>query len=143
MIVCCLGPAFKDVELADYYATIGLHSSGEFITFNFGAKPFRFDLEKYIQEDKKAITQDILSQPLDHYTMHQIVHSYLLFHGYSQTLEAFEKATQIQRKDTQLKKIEAFSDFEAPAKKLENQEDKVYLNGFSEKKGKLIKLQAN
>lgn len=58
-------------------------------------------------EDKQESIQRILQQPIDHYTIHQIVHSYLLFHGYSQTLESFEKAAQIDRKDTKLTKIDA------------------------------------
>lgn len=98
---------FKDVELKEYYATLGLHSPSEYVTFNFGAKPFKFDLEKLIMEDKQESIQRILQQPIDHYTIHQIVHSYLLFHGYSQTLESFEKAAQIDRKDTKLTKIDA------------------------------------
>ncbi len=98
---------FKDVELKEYYATLGLHSPNEYVTFNFGAKPFKFDLEKLVLEDKQDSIQRILKQPIDHYTIHQIVHSYLLFHGYSQTLESFEKAAQIDRKDTKLPKIEA------------------------------------
>lgn len=131
------GPAFRDVELLDYYATISLHSTGEFVTFNFGAKPFRFDLEKHILQEKKTMTKEILGQSIDHYTMHQIVHSYLLFHGYAKTLEAFEKVTQIQRKDAVLMKAEPFNE-EDPLKKVQCQEDGIYLNGFfSEKKGKL------
>ncbi len=39
------GPAFKEVEIKEFYATIGLHSPSEGVSFNFGSKPFKFDLK--------------------------------------------------------------------------------------------------
>jgi hypothetical protein len=94
--------------LTEFYATIGLHSLNESITFNFGAKPFRFDIEKMILEERKEGSKNILSQPVNPYSLHQIVHSYLNFHGYAMTLEAFEKAAQIERKDAGLPRIDVF-----------------------------------
>jgi len=93
------GPAFKDVELKEYYATIGLHSLNECVTFNFGAKPFKFDLDNVVLEEKRDGIRSILKQPINHFSLHQIVQSYLYFHGYEDTLEAFEKTAQIERKD--------------------------------------------
>ena len=106
---CHAGAAFRDVELKEYYATVGLHSPSDFMTFNFGKKPFRYDLEKRILQEKQEVVKSILSQPINHYTIHQIVHSYLLFHGYAKSLDAFEKAAQIDRNDTKLIKKDAFS----------------------------------
>jgi len=98
------------VELKEYYATIGLHSLNECITFNFGNKPFKFDIEKLIMEEKRENVKGILKQPINHYSLHQIVHSYLNFHGYANTLEAFEKAAQIERRDVGLPRKEVFEE---------------------------------
>lgn len=106
------GPAFKDVELKEYYATIGLHSLNECITFNFGNKPFKFDLEKLILDEKRENVKGILKQPINHYSLHQLVHSYLNFHGYANTLEAFEKAAQIERRDVGLPRKQVLEDLE-------------------------------
>ena len=52
-----------------------------------------------ILEEKKEGIQNILKQPINHYSLHQIVQSYLYFNGYSNTLKAFEKSAQINRED--------------------------------------------
>ena len=109
---CFLGPAFKDVEVKEFYATIGLHSLNECVTLNFGSKPFKFDLEKLILDEKRESVKSILKQPINHYSLHQIVHSYLNFHGYAHTLEAFEKAAQIERRDVGLPRSEVFEEVE-------------------------------
>ena len=38
-------PAFKNVVIRDYYASISLHSINEEVKFNFGKDPFKFNLE--------------------------------------------------------------------------------------------------
>ena len=40
-----IGPAFKDIELCDFHATIGLHSLNECVTMNFGKREFMLSLE--------------------------------------------------------------------------------------------------
>ena len=107
-----------------------MHSPGEFATFNFGAKPFKFDLEKHILAEKQEGVKNIISQPIDHYTIHQIVHSYLLFHGYSKTLDSFENAAQIERKDTKLIKKDLFESKES-RKYGEGDKFEVETNGIS------------
>src|SRR5689334_22011831 len=84
-----------------------MHSPGECLTFNFGAKPFKFDIANMILEEKKQQIINILEQPVDYFTLHQIVHSYLNFHAYADTLKAFEKVAQMERKDVGLPRKEA------------------------------------
>ncbi len=105
-----IGPAFQDIELKEHYATVGLHSMNESVTFNFGNTPFKFDLEKLIMDEKRESIKTILKQPIDHYSLHHIIHSYLNFHGYANTLEAFEKSSQIERKDVGLPRKEVFEE---------------------------------
>jgi len=47
----CPGPAFKDIEIFEYFPTIGLHSQHESIQFNFGNKPFKFDIAEYTNKE--------------------------------------------------------------------------------------------
>mmetsp|Transcript_29712 Transcript_29712/g.27185 ORF Transcript_29712/g.27185 Transcript_29712/m.27185 type:complete len:86 (+) Transcript_29712:367-624(+) len=55
------GPAFKDVELREYHAALSLHSLNEHVTFNFGSKPFTFDIDSMILEEKKEGIKSILN----------------------------------------------------------------------------------
>lgn len=105
-----IGAAFKDVELREYHAALSLHSLGEHITFNFGSKPFTFDIENMILEEKREGIKSILCQPINYNSLHQIVHSYLTFHGYVNTLEAFEKSAKIERRDTGLPRKNVFEE---------------------------------
>jgi len=80
------------------------------VTFNFGNKPFKFDVKQLVLDEKRESVKTILKQPINHYSLHQIVHSYLNFHGYANTLEVFEKTAQIERTDVGLPRSEVFED---------------------------------
>lgn len=84
-------------EQRDFFATIGLHSPGEWVQFNFGAQKFKFKLDDYIKQQKSDIIQDILKQEIQNYDVYQIVHNYLFFNGYFETLKAFETACKYER----------------------------------------------
>jgi len=43
----CLGEAFKEITLGDYYPMIGLRTKNECIEANFGETPFLFEIEEY------------------------------------------------------------------------------------------------
>ncbi|GBC05384.1 hypothetical protein RclHR1_00620024 [Rhizophagus clarus] len=43
----CLGEAFNEINLSDYYPMIGLRSRNECIEVNFGETPFVFEIEEY------------------------------------------------------------------------------------------------
>lgn len=51
--------AFEGVQATELYPTIGLHSKGEKVEVNFGAKPFRFDLEGMILEENELLQREI------------------------------------------------------------------------------------
>jgi len=63
-------------------------------------------------DEKRENVKGILKQPINHYSLHQLVHSYLNFHGYANTLEAFEKAAQIERRDVGLPRKQVLEDLE-------------------------------
>eukprot|EP00850_Spirogloea_muscicola_P020741 SM000225S07020 [mRNA] locus=s225:120356:123276:+ [translate_table: standard] len=116
-----LGPTFKDVQ-GGLYPTIGLHSPNERhepapalrlrsddaglcspaphrraaggmrVEVNFGQRPFLFNVEAMIQEERARRQRAIESVPLPLQVSHSLVRDYLLHHGYQETLVAFDLA---------------------------------------------------
>jgi len=92
-----LGVAFKDLP-SQLYPTVGLQTPGEVIDANFGQEPFKFDVEGEMRELRRK-TQGVieeLSWPRRHgdaqSVLHNMVATYLVHHGYSQTAESFAKS---------------------------------------------------
>jgi hypothetical protein len=54
-------------------------------------KKFNFNIEEMVEIEIKEVINEILSQNLNPYDIHQIVHSYLYINGYGNTLDAFER----------------------------------------------------
>jgi hypothetical protein len=85
-----LGIAFQNVK-ATLYPTIGLHSQNENVEVNFGAKPFQFDIEGMIAEEREQRQFAILQSDIPSNACHNIVCSYLKHYGYAETLKAFDE----------------------------------------------------
>ncbi|KAG2437400.1 hypothetical protein HXX76_006052 [Chlamydomonas incerta] len=82
------------------YPTIGLHSKGEMVQLNFGARPFVFDLEGMLAEERAAQRAAVERIPVSPGTSHALVRQYLLYHGYADTLAAFDRAAGITAADS-------------------------------------------
>lgn len=54
---------------------------------------FKFDA--YMEAEKEEIINKVLEKDVSHYDVHRIVQSYLYFHGYLDTLTAFQRASQM------------------------------------------------
>ena len=54
--------------------------------------------------EKKESINSILNIGIEHFDVHQIVHSYLYFNGYFKTLDSFEQSTSLERNETFLLK---------------------------------------
>ncbi|CAI5942359.1 unnamed protein product [Closterium sp. NIES-65] len=87
-----LGPAFRDVK-GELFPTIGLHSPNERVEVNFGQKPFLFDVQGMVMDERTKVQRSIDRIPLSPHITHSIVRSYLLFHGYADTLAALDAAS--------------------------------------------------
>ena len=92
-----LGVAFKDLP-SQLYPTVGLQTPGEVIDANFGQEPFKFDVEGEMRELRRK-TQGVIEElawPRRHgdaqSVLHNMVATYLVHHGYSQTAESFAKS---------------------------------------------------
>ncbi|CAF0744826.1 unnamed protein product [Rotaria sordida] len=91
-----LGTSFKDIP-TEIYPTVGLQTPHEAIEANFGLNPFKFDIEKYMDEyrekTRRAIIECTLKEgELLHQTqLRRIVSTYLVHYGYCATAEQFNK----------------------------------------------------
>ena len=125
------GICFKNVPKENYFATIGLHSANESVTFNFGIKDFSFKLKEFIRNEKSEVIKVILKQAVQPIETHQIVYNYLNFHGYYGTLAAFERTAQLKNDNLQLlrkkekfqKNSEEFMGIEKKRKNSEGEEE--------------------
>lgn len=87
-----LGPAFHNIT-GELFPTIGMQSSSAQILANFGATPFKFNIEAYAQQQREKVLSSIMARklPKDHRVHSDIILSYLIHNGYSRTAAAFAK----------------------------------------------------
>ncbi|CAF0796475.1 unnamed protein product [Adineta ricciae] len=91
-----IGTSFKDIP-PEIYPTVGLQTPMEAIEANFGLSPFKFDIEKYMDEYREKTRRSILECTLkENELLHQtqlrrIVSTYLVHYGYCATAEQFNK----------------------------------------------------
>ncbi|RIA98129.1 concanavalin A-like lectin/glucanase domain-containing protein [Glomus cerebriforme] len=103
-----LGIAFRDLK-GELYPSIGLRTQGESIEVNFGNRSFKYAIEHYMKEEKTRLWHAINAKPIPPIsspstsvpisqaasetnltaTVHQLIMSYLVHHGYSETAKAF------------------------------------------------------
>ncbi|KAG2235865.1 hypothetical protein INT48_008168, partial [Thamnidium elegans] len=92
-----LGYAFENIDTTELlYPSIGLSTCGEQMTANFGQEPFIFDIEQYVKDQKlnaiQSISKETLQQQPDKTSdLDQLVLSYLLDQGYTQTAKSLLK----------------------------------------------------
>lgn len=93
-----LGIAFTDLP-PNLYPTVGLQTPGEVVDANFGQAPFVFDIEDMMRELRARTQLTIHNYPvLDNQgewqaTLHKMVSTYLVHHGYCSTAESFAHST--------------------------------------------------
>lgn len=86
-----LGIAFKKVK-GIFYPAVGLHSPGEIVMANFSQKPFKFDLEGMISEQKEKIMQEVNAYSVLSSDLNCVIRSYLIHYGYEDTIKSFDCA---------------------------------------------------
>lgn len=114
-----LGVAFKDVKGSALYPTVGMRTVGEHIRVNFGQRPFMFDIDAFMREEKIKTYKQISSYPLSiellngglssappngpgasasdaalTHTIHKLIASYLGYNGYVDSVHAFADDVQ-------------------------------------------------
>ncbi|XP_064398306.1 ran-binding protein 10-like isoform X2 [Halichondria panicea] len=95
-----LGTAFTDVSAnLNLYPMVGLQTPGEIIEGNFGETSFMFDFEGLLAGIQQQVKQKIMCHPVFESpggwqgSVHKVVLSYLVHHGYSQTAQVFASCT--------------------------------------------------
>eukprot|EP00834_Sanchytrium_tribonematis_P005272 NODE_308_length_10101_cov_0.990102.p3 type:complete len:414 gc:universal NODE_308_length_10101_cov_0.990102:2342-1101(-) len=107
-----LGVAFKDLPLPNLgkenfpknlYPCVGLRTPGEKVTANFGQRPFKFDIDSLMFEEKaktwdKIMNSKLPGTPPSSYgdaflksVLNELILSYLIHHGYSGTASVFSQ----------------------------------------------------
>lgn len=98
-----LGVAAYDLRTpGDLYPTVGLQTPGETVDVNFGQLPFMFDIEDVQREVRSSVLTSVhsLAPPASvgcwQQTLHRMVQTYLVHHGYCATAEAFANGTGVE-----------------------------------------------
>lgn len=88
-----VGRTYKEMKVP-LFPTIAVHSQNEEVHVNFGQKPFAFDLKEFEAQERTKLQMTIEKISLPTNVSHGIVRSYLLHHGYEDTLGSFDMATK-------------------------------------------------
>ncbi|KAJ1563157.1 hypothetical protein HK405_011874 [Cladochytrium tenue] len=60
-----IGVAFRNITVHDgYYPVIGMGTPNEEFLANFGGKPFKFDIDSYVKDERASVWKDIVEYPL-------------------------------------------------------------------------------
>jgi len=87
-----LGTAFEEAKLP-LYPTIGLHSKNEHVTVNFGDRPFIFDIEAMIAEERQKMQEAVSEARVPAGLAHSLVRQYLEHYGCQGTLRALDESS--------------------------------------------------
>ncbi|KAJ6248188.1 ran-binding protein 9/10 [Anaeramoeba flamelloides] len=93
------GEKLKEIRNIKYhkcsYPTVGFRSKGEVIHANFGQKKFRYDLQSYIDEQKRQIQEQIAKKYIsDKSLLFSLVLSHLICQGNEKTLKILLKESE-------------------------------------------------
>lgn len=88
-----LGQSVNDIEIKEYFPCVWLSAYGESVTFAF--EDFRFDLESYVRQERLKQMAQINQITIPSASVHEIVLSYLAYHGYAETLMEFDAAMKL------------------------------------------------
>uniref|UniRef100_A0A060T2J0 ARAD1C28996p n=1 Tax=Blastobotrys adeninivorans TaxID=409370 RepID=A0A060T2J0_BLAAD len=153
-----LGVAFQDVSDSTLYPNVGL-KTGQIIRANFGGEEFRFDIEKYIRDEKAKVMEEVKARqskppqalgdqdPADF--VHDLVASYFSHVGYLETAKAFQRerasntstTTNQPGEDAEMK--EAPSSSSSSSAPDENTKDPAELEMYNRQKIRQLVLDGN
>jgi hypothetical protein len=120
-----LGTAFTKIKETDIYPFVGFKTPGEKIEANFGARPFKFDIQQHRSNEKRdllnkitiksieptASRSSIINNSVASDIADKVVAEFLRHNGYNKSATALEKAMKL--------KSEAISD-DAPVNQLDS-----------------------
>jgi hypothetical protein len=92
-----LQPSLHNVEAKEYFPSVSLSSINESVTFKFSE--FSFDIAHYKQQEADKQAAGVQLVPVYSASLHQIVHYYLAYYGYTDTLKAFDSSAKLDNLD--------------------------------------------
>eukprot|EP01016_Furgasonia_blochmanni_P035513 TRINITY_DN3941_c0_g1_i7.p1 TRINITY_DN3941_c0_g1~~TRINITY_DN3941_c0_g1_i7.p1 ORF type:complete len:606 (+),score=124.52 TRINITY_DN3941_c0_g1_i7:81-1898(+) len=103
---------FKNIELKEFYPTIGLNSPHESISLNMGRTPFKFDIQAMRQKLKSDVIASVMETETDSHELHKCIQNYLVHSGYGETLQAFETSSRIHKNKPLLPPLIEYKDID-------------------------------
>jgi Ran-binding protein 9/10 len=118
-----LGIAFRELKNIKPFPAVGMKKSpGSWISVNFGQRPFIFDIDGMMAQQRSAVDKEIestslssmrLNPPMDESTLVQELVAHFLAHdGYVETAKAFAEEVRAQRKPLHSDNGSTSKDFE-------------------------------
>ena len=118
-----LGTAFRELKNIKPFPAVGMKKSpGSWISVNFGQRPFIFDIDGMMAQQRSAVDREIeatslstmrLNSPMDESTLVQELVAHFLAHdGYVETAKAFAEEVRAQWKPLQSDNGSNRKDFE-------------------------------
>ncbi|KAI9030574.1 hypothetical protein DFJ74DRAFT_754660 [Hyaloraphidium curvatum] len=89
-----LGVAFRGVRPASWYPSVGLHSPGEHVSVNFGSSSFLFDIDGFVEDERRQKLAQLARIPVDIPGLHHLIRNYLLHNAYESTYTSFTSASR-------------------------------------------------
>lgn len=74
---------------------MGLHSPNEHVAVNFGTSPFLFDIEGYVEDERRQKLAELGKIPVDVGDMQLLIRGYLLHNAYESTFRTFASSANI------------------------------------------------
>lgn len=94
-----IGQAFTGVDAKALYPFLVVKSGARFTT-NFGSSPFRFDINKYVLDEKKSVFQQVdETSENPHDDLMTMIQDYLIHMGYKKSLNALKKELDPENED--------------------------------------------
>lgn len=88
------------VHLESYFFTVSFCGPRASALFNFGSRPFKFDLQKHIQNELQDTLKDISSRvELTQKKALHMICSHLFLNGFKESLDSLIKASKINEND--------------------------------------------
>jgi hypothetical protein len=110
VVGCCVNFISSTIFFTKNGIPLGLRTPGERIEVNFGQKSFEYDYEQYLREEKHRVfsTLEKVPYPEGDFAASSLVLSYLIHHGYSETVRLFARDSGVSgpQLDAQLVDIE-------------------------------------
>ncbi|GAB7341786.1 hypothetical protein MBLNU457_g0116t2 [Dothideomycetes sp. NU457] len=99
-----LGPAMRHYQL---YPSVGVKKPGEHVRVNLGQSPFVFDIDSYVENERRSIMAEIDSTDVSKSSIHptldetetiqELISQYLNHEGYVEAAKQFSQDVQSQR----------------------------------------------